>query len=144
MPELKRALSVADIEMFDPVELNFEGKWLESFGTPELTGTWLIWGCSANGKTRFAFQLAKYLSLFHRVAYNSVEEGLSKSVKATIKDVGMRDVARRFVLLDKETIPELRKRLRKHKSPKVIIIDSLQYTGLTYIEYKKLRDEYRN
>lgn len=141
---LKRALSVSDIRKFKANTINFEGKWLESIGCPELTGTWIVWGNSANGKTRFALQLAKYLAQHCRVAYNTLEEGLSKSIQDAIIDVGMDDVSRNFILLDKEPVSELYIRLRKKKSPDVVIIDSLQYTGLNYTEYKKLRDEFRN
>lgn len=136
---VKRALTVNEIRNFKPVELEFEGKWKDSIGTPELTGTWLIWGNSANGKTRFALQLAKYLTNFRRVAYNSLEEGLSKSMKEAIIDTGL---DKNFVLLDKEPMEELKVRLRKRKSPDVILIDSLQYTGLTYSQYKELRKEF--
>lgn len=140
---MKRALSVADIEAFNPHVLKFEGKWKEAIGEPELTGAWIIWGNSVNGKTRFALQLAKYLANFKRVAYDSLEEGLSESIKKAINGVGMKEVARKFILLDKEPIEELKERLRKRKSPDVVIIDSLQYTGLTYSDYKSLRDEFR-
>lgn len=136
---LKRALSVNEIRNYKPVELNFEGKWKDAIGTPELTGTWLIWGNSANGKTRFALQLAKYLTEFRRVAYNSLEEGLSKSMKEAILAVG---IERNFLLLDKEPVDMLKARLRKRKSPDVVFIDSLQYTGMSYVEYKRLRDEF--
>lgn len=141
---LKRALSVNDIRKFKPHSLPFEGEWLESIGCPELTGTWIVWGNSANGKTRYSLQLAKYLATFCRVAYNTLEEGLSKSIKDAVLDVGMDDVSGKFRLLDKEAVPELIQRLRKKQSPDVVIIDSLQYTGLTYADYKKLRDEFRN
>lgn len=138
---LKRALTVNEIRNFKPVELEFEGEWEAAIGKPELTGTWLIWGNSANGKTRFALQLARYLTNFRRVAYDSLEEGLSKSMKEAILDTG---IDKNFVLLDKEPIEKLKMRLRKRKSPDVIFIDSLQYTGLSYAEYKRLRDEFSN
>lgn len=141
---LKRALTVNDIRQYKPNVLDFSGDWLDSIGTPELTGSWLIWGGSANGKTRFALQLAKYLAGFCRVAYNSLEEGLSKSIQDAVNAVGMSDVKRNFVLLDKETIPELIERLSRQRSPQVVIIDSLQYTGMSYADYRKLRDTFRN
>jgi hypothetical protein len=141
---IKRALTVADIEAFKPHVLEFSGEWQEAIGNPELTGSWIIWGNSANGKTRFALQLAKYLANFKRVAYNSIEEGLSASMKTAIKEVGMTEAKRNFLLLDKEPIAELKERLRKKRSPEIVFIDSLQYTGLTYAEYKSLRDEFRN
>jgi hypothetical protein len=140
----KRALSVHDIKTYKAVTLDFTGKWLESIGRPELTGSWIIWGNSANGKTRFALQLARYLATFTRVAYNSLEEGMSLSMKKAILDTGMDDVARRFILLDNEPIEEMKQRLLKRKSPNVIFVDSLQYSGMRYADYKNLRDEFRN
>jgi len=123
--------------------LPFEGEWFLSFGEPELTGTWLIWGNSGNGKTRFALQLAKYLAGFCKVAYNSLEEGVSLSLRTAIEQVNFNGTGRNLILLDKEPIAELITRLEKPRSPEVIIIDSVQYTGLKYTEYKKLRNRFR-
>ncbi|MDR3132544.1 MAG: ATP-dependent serine protease [Prevotellaceae bacterium] len=137
-----RAKSVAEILKYKPKALPFTGAWFDSFGTPELSGCWLIWGNSGNGKTRFTLQLCKYLANFGRVAYNSLEEGLSLSFQSAIKAVGMRDVTRRFVLLDKEPIDELRARLSGQKSPDVVVIDSIQYSGLSKDTAKALVDEF--
>lgn len=140
----KRALSITDIENYQPRVLEFEGAWYDAIGNPELTGSWIIWGNSANGKTRLALQLAKYLAHHKKVIYNSVEEGLSLSMQKAIADTGMHDVKRNFLLLDKEPICDLKVRLRKQRSADIVIIDSLQYTGLNYDTYKNLRDEFRN
>lgn len=136
----QRAKSVAEVLRYKPQALPFEGRWLESFGTPELSGCWLIWGNSGNGKTRFTLQLCKYLAGFGRVAYNSLEEGLSLSLQTAIRGVGMEEVARRFVLLDKEPMGELTARLRGQKSPDVVVIDSIQYSGLNRETAKALVD----
>ena len=56
----------------------------------------------------------------------------------------MADNKRSFVLLDKESVAELEERLEKQRSAQIIIIDSLQYTGLTYADYKRLRDRFRH
>lgn len=141
---VKRALTVSDLKAYKAETIDFDGPWLEAIGRPELTGSWIIWGNSANGKTRFAMQLAKYLARFTKVAYNSLEEGLSVTMREAIISIGMADVQRNFLLLDKETILELAERLDRPKSPRVVIIDSLQYTGLTYTEYKMLRDRFRH
>ena len=138
---VKRALTVNEIRNYQPVELEFEGIWKDAIGKPELTGSWIIWGNSGNGKTRFALQLAKYLTNFRRVAYDSLEEGLSKTMKTAIIDTG---IGKNFLFLDKEPIAKLRERLAKRKSPDVIFIDSLQYSGMTYNDYKRLRDDFRN
>ena len=108
---MKRALTITDITRYKPQSAAFEGRWLASIGKPELRGCWLIWGASGSGKTTFALQLCKYLSRFCRVAYNSLEQGLS--LQRSIEQAGMGEAARRFVVLDKESIAEVRERLRR-------------------------------
>jgi hypothetical protein len=121
----------------------FDGEWLAHVGQPERSGSWLIWGNSGNGKTRYALMLGKYLTKFGRVAYNSLEEGISESLKRAVMDTGLVGV-RRFILLDKEPIAELANRLSRRKSPDMVIIDSIQYSGLNYRDYRQLRDTFRN
>jgi hypothetical protein len=143
--EMKRAISIHQLYRTNLRSLDFQGQWFNSIGCPEVTGTWLIWGGSGNGKTRFALQLAKYLTTFgKKVAYDSLEEGVSLSLRNAIESCNMQEVARRFVLLDKEPVSELIVRLEKGKSPDVVIIDSIQYTGLTYADYKSLKDRFRH
>ncbi|MFQ3578510.1 MAG: hypothetical protein SNJ71_00035 [Bacteroidales bacterium] len=114
--------------------LPFTGKWYDSIGEPELSGSWLIWGPSANGKTRFAIQLAKYLSRFVRVAYNSLEEGVSRSLQRTVEQECLH-LCKNIIILDKEPLPELHKRLAAKRSPAAVIIDSVQYTQMSYADY---------
>lgn len=139
---MKRAYNIHQIRQYRPTVLDFDGAWLDAIGRPELTGSWLIWGKSANGKTRFALQLARYLTRFCRVCYDSLEEGLSLTMQNAIEQVGFADdrAKRNFSLLDKEPLPDLAERLSKQHAPKIAIIDSVQYTGLSYTDYKNLRD----
>jgi len=139
---VKRAKSVSELLNTRFKVLDFEGEWLDLIGLPELSGSWIIWGNSANGKTRFALQLCKYLTNFGKVAYNSLEEGVSLSMRKAFVEVGMEEVSNKLVLLDQETIEDLRKRLTRRKSPDIIAIDSLQYTGMTYKSYKSLREDF--
>lgn len=122
-------------------ELEFTGDWLDLVGKPEVSGSWFIWAPSGNGKTVFAAQLSKYISQFGRVAFNSLEEGISKSLRRAFQlaEITTDD---KILPLDKEPISDLRIRLQKPKSPKFIIIDSLQYTGLTVKTYKQLINEF--
>lgn len=46
----------------------------------------------------------------------------------------------RFLVLDREPIDQLALRLERQRSPDFIIIDSLQYTGINYREYKRLKE----
>ena len=122
--------------------LPFEGEWKDAIGCPELTGSWIVWGNSGNGKTRFALQLCKYLCQFGRVAYDSLEEGVSVSLVKAIKETHMMEVRRKFVVLDKEPIDQLTERLEKPKSPDIVCVDSLQYTGMSYEQYKALKERF--
>ncbi|MDX9703900.1 MAG: hypothetical protein RBU23_12785 [Candidatus Auribacterota bacterium] len=142
--KLNRAISVSQLESMSFNELPFDGDWFDLIGKPEIKGSWLIWGESGNGKTRFALRLCKYLARFCRPAYNSMEEGASKSLREAFREVGMNEVKGRVVLLDNEPIQELKTRLRKRRSPDVVIIDSVQYTGLNYRDYTTLVNEFRN
>jgi len=118
--------------------MDFDGVWLEAFGKPEIFGSWMIWGASGSGKTRFALMLCKYLTKFGKVAYNSLEEGNCRSLQQAFIDVGMEEVERKMILLDREPIRELNERLKKQKSPDIVFIDSFQYTQLKYNDYIKL------
>ncbi len=120
--------------------MDFKEHWLNLIGRPELSGSWIIWGGSTSGKTSFAMQLTKYLSNFGHVLYNSLEEGVSESLKLALTRVKMIE-ASRVKVLDKEPLNELVERLSKPKSARIIIIDSLQYTQLDlqgYVELKQL------
>lgn len=125
-----RAFSVSNIlsKKFDLLE--FEGEWKKSLGTPDKAFSAAIWGNRTNGKTAFAMALAKYLTNFGKVAYNSLEEGFSHTIQMAIERNYMEGLPNSFLLLDKEPFEDMWKRLSKPKSPKFIFIDSIQTTGI--------------
>ena len=133
------ALLTKNFELYD-----FTGEWEDSFGKPAKGGIWIIYGDSGSGKTTFALQLCKYMTNFGRVAYNSMEQGFSQSMKKAYTLVGMDEVAKKILLLDKEPIEDLHNRLKKKKSPEIIVIDSLQYSQMKYKDYILLKDSFRN
>lgn len=139
---MARAASVDQVLRTRFKVIPFEGEWKDSIGCPELTGSWIIWGNSGNGKTRFALQLCKYLCQFGRVAYDSLEEGVSVSFAKALQETHMMEVRRKFVVLDKEPIDQLTERLEKPKSPDIVYVDSLQYTGMSYEQYKALKERF--
>ena len=121
----------------------FEGPWRACIGCPELHGSWIIWGGSGSGKTTFALMLAKYLSRWAKVAYNSLEQGLSLTLQKSWVRVGLPEAGSRVVLLDKEPIEKLRERLARRKSPGVVIIDSLTaLPGFRKKDYVELMKHY--
>lgn len=141
---MARAISVTELFQKKRNLAKFDDIWLRCFGNPELAGCWLVYGGSGNGKTSFVLKLCKYLAAFGRIAYNSMEEGDSESMKQAFMRNEMEDVRNRIVLLDNEPIDELKERLKKHKAQKIVVIDSVQYSGLSYPQYKELRNQFRD
>lgn len=140
---MSRAISNKNVLAAQFETAEFTGPYLASFGRPELRGAWIIWGGSGSGKTTFTLMLCKYLAQFRRVAYNSLEQGLSLSLQKAWERVEMAEAGSNIILLNKEELPELRARLSKRKSPEIIVIDSLQYLdGFNVRTLKNLKKDY--
>lgn len=144
MTVLKRAISVDEMYKMKFKLLDFNGDWKALIGLPELTGCWIIYGDSGNGKTTFCLRLAKYLTNFGKVAYNTIEEGAKATFQRAFKEVNMLSCKGKLVVLDKESFPELRLRLKKPKSPDIIFIDSVQYFDADKRMIKALVREFPN
>ena len=142
---MSRGYSPKEILNMNIPSLPFEGQWADAFGTPGRTGVWIIWGNSGNGKSSFVMQLAKYLCrFFKKVAYDSLEEGTSLSLKNSIERFHMIEENGRFEIWDRKDIEWISEKLSKRRSPEVVIIDSFQYFGLTYTAYKAFKERHRN
>ena len=131
---LNRALSVSDVYMLERATYRLSERWHEAFGEIDRTGVWLIWGKSGSGKTSFVLELCKELARFGRVAYDSL------TMKNAFIRAGMMDVARRVVLLNRESMADLHERLSRPKSPDIVVIDSFQYTRMRYAEYQRFKE----
>lgn len=134
---LKRAVTINEITKMKFKVMEFEGEFLDLIGTPERSGSWIIWGKSGNGKTRFTLQLCRYMAEFALVAYNSLEEGIKLSFKKAIEDTNMHAVNNKFIIIS-ETTEELSYRLSKQRAPKIVVIDSFQYSQLNQQKYIQL------
>ena len=141
---MKRAYSPKEIAAKKWVTLPWDEKWSKPFGFPAENASWFISGASASGKSSFVMQLAKYLCQWCTVAYDSLEESTSLSFQNTLNRERMEEVNYKFKILDREPMDDLSERLLKRRSPDVVIIDSFQYTGLTYAAYKTLKEKHRN
>lgn len=136
---MKKALSMTDLMRKHREVYAFEGEWQEAFGQPEQNGVWFIWGRSGNGKTSFVLQLCKELTRYGKVAYDSLEEGDSLTMQNALIRVGMGDVGRQFVLLN-ESLKELDTRLKRRRSPNIVVVDSFQYAHINLKEYEEFID----
>jgi len=141
---MKRAVTVEQLINTEFSIIEFTDRWEASFGKPEVSGVWIFWGDSGNGKTRFAMQLARELTKFGKVCYDSLEEGARRSMQRAVIEENMIEVARNFLILHREPVEELKERLRKRRSPEIVIVDSYQYSGLTKRTYIEFKEEFHN
>lgn len=147
---MKRALTIQNIidKKYDKLELS--GAWAEAFGQMESSGVWFVWGRSGNGKTRFVMQLCKELTKHGKGLYVSLEEGSGLTFANALRQTGMMEVGRRMLVTEPEygdadgLIADLTARMRRQRSPKFIVIDSFQYTGLSFRQYMQLKHALRN
>lgn len=140
---MSKAISSTDLlsKKYDLIE--WEGEWYDNFEEPEASGTWFISGQSGMGKTSFMLELAKQLTKFDRVLFNSLEEGTSRTMQKAWKRHKVSEKGRKIQLIQ-ESPEELVLRLRKRQSPRFIIIDSFQYTGLNFEQYMAIKKEFPN
>lgn len=141
MARVKRAFSPKEILKMKRYPLKLQGRWKDAFGEPEESETWFISGPSASGKSSFVMQLAKMLCDYGRVLYVSLEEGTNLSFQRRLAQFRMDEVQGKFRVIDDNDMDALRKRLKRNKSPKFIIIDSVQYTPWLYPEIKQFISE---
>lgn len=117
----------------------------DSIGEIEDAFTMIVWGRSGQGKTNFVIKLVKELStLLGPCLYNSLEEGHGK----TIQDLAIRhnlgsEGSGKIIFLDNEHYDDLFARLKRKKSAKIIVIDSIQYLNMDYQQYKKLKETFK-
>lgn len=126
---------------FDTIHLG--GGWDECVGEIETTGIWFIWGNSGNGKTSAVVSLCKELSAFGKVLYNSREEGVSLTMQNTLRRYGMGELGSRFQLANM-SLQELDEKISQQRSPKFVVLDSFQFMGLTYKDFRAFCEKHKN
>lgn len=141
---MARALSAREAVKMKKRTIPLSSAMQEAFGEPERCGVWFVWGDSGNGKTSFVMQLCKELARHGRVAYDSLEEGTALTMLNTLRRYRMDEEGSRFQLLDNESMSDLSARIKRHKSPDFYVIDSFQYTQMTYREYIAFKEAHKN
>lgn len=137
----KKALSVSQVLAQKKETFSLSPEWRDMIGVPEACGTWIVWGKSGNGKSSFVMKLAKELCRFGTVLYNSLEEGVGLTMMNTLERFGMMESngSLRFV---SESMEALAERLEKRRSPRIVIVDSFQYTGMSYRDYIAFKERF--
>ena len=140
MKKTNRAYSVSNVvtKKFHP--LDFEGEWKDSLGTPDKAFSAILYGNTSNGKTEAAIKLAKYLTNFGKVDYDSLEQGVSATIKDALIRNHMESCNNTFRLLDRMPFDELIKRFSKPKSADFLFVDSVQYLRINKAQYYQLKE----
>lgn len=104
----------------------------------------IIWGDSANGKTNFCLEMAVQicLALNCKVNYISWEEGHGKSFRdALVRQRVHERLGNLMEIMDGGAYDEIRGLVKKNKSAKVWVFDSIQASGWTADQYAALKKE---
>lgn len=105
-------------------------------------GAFFFWGNSGNGKSSAVMSFARMLASQGKVLYVSREEGYGLSFQNTLRRYGMGEFGARFQVVDREDVETLSERLSKPKSPEFVILDSIQVMGLSWKDYRLLRERF--
>jgi hypothetical protein len=138
--KLPRAKGVKEVINKKRPRYEFEGEWLELIGKPQTNAVIFIWGKSFRGKTRLLLKLAKYYSNFERVLVDSLEEGDSDSLAKALHETDMMEADGKVFILDNEPLDILVQRLKRKKSPNIVLIDSWQYANKGYDFYRGMKE----
>ena len=147
---MKPALSIKKLTQKKFKLMNFTGAYKDLIGTPECSGSWLIYGHSGNGKTTFALMLMKYLCSFKKCGYITIEEKSKLSFQKAIEDANLLSVSSKVKIWVDYSVEDLETEISKPKAPDIIFVDSIQYLRKTHqsfqeiskFEYKELIDKY--
>jgi hypothetical protein len=119
--------------------LEFTGPWMDFMGCPEDNFSMLLYGESGNGKTEGEVQFCKYIAQFGQVYFNSNEQGISLSLQTSWIRNNIIEMGANVRLVHKEPYDKMVCRLKRKKSAKIVFIDSLQHTKITYDMWIALR-----
>lgn len=120
---------------------NLPEEWQNSLGQVEEAFTMIIWGQSGQGKSNFIYKLLTVLSAKYSTLYVALEESHSLTTQNLVNRHNLKPLSGKLKWANHETsLESLIEYLERPKSPKIIIIDSLQYFHISYIDYKNLKE----
>ena len=89
-------------------------------------------------------QLISELCRWERVAFDSMEEGDSLSMREKLVRHGLLGVGNRLHVLDAEPMEALDSRLMRRKSYNIVVVDSFQYTQMSYRDYIQFKERHKD
>lgn len=121
------------------------GIWDDCVGEIGRTGVIFFWGNSGNGKTSAVISFCRALCMQGlRGLYLSKEEGLDLTMQQTLRRYDMAACGSRFQIDGRMSIEQLSERLSKPRSVDFAVVDSFQYTQMSYREYLAFKERHRN
>jgi len=123
----------------------FAAKWCPALGTVEDCCIIFIWGNSGSGKSELLMQLVKDISDEGNVLYVGLEEKTRKTMKERAGRYLAQEIHSGKIKWwdDEPNYDLLLKYLRKRKSAKVVVIDSINYLRILYSDYVKMKEEFK-
>jgi len=123
----------------------FAAKWKPHLGMVEDCCIIFIWGNSGSGKSELLMQLVKDISDEGNVLYVGLEEKTRMTMKERAKRYLSEEMHSGKIKWwdDKPNHELLLKYLRKKKSAKIVVIDSINYLRILYSEYVHMKEEFK-
>lgn len=141
---MSRTLSAKQVLSIKYKTLDLGGIWNDCVGTISRTGVVFFWGNSGNGKTSAVVSFCKELTAYGKVLYLSREEGVDLTMQDTLRRYDIASCGNRFQIDGQMTIEELDERLSKPRSADFVVIDSFQYTQMSWRDYINFKERHRN
>lgn len=115
-----------------------------SFGRLTSNFIMIVWGQSGNGKSNFLMQFLKAILPHGKVLYVALEEAFEATTQMNaLRHLDEAEHSGKIEFADHEmNYMELVNKLSKKKSPRFIVIDSIQYWNISYEMYKALKEKF--
>lgn len=118
-------------------------EWADCLGLLEEAFVMIIWGNSGQGKSNFVYQFLRFISSIYSTLYVALEESHSLTTQNLVNRHGLENLSGKIKWANHETNYEsLCEFLKRKKSPKVVVIDSVQYFDINYKLYKALKEKF--
>lgn len=123
---------------------NLPEKILQSLGALVDGFVMIVWAESGSGKSTFLMQLLAVLMNYGKVLYIGLEEGHRATMQGLAAESFRLELHQgKIAFADAGMIyNEALIVLRRRKSAKIVVVDSIQYWEISYQQYKALKEEF--